>query len=839
MKEKIENLLKQIKEAERNPKAENQLPQNAYYLSEDEILCKDREFGVSRFPYTADGLILWAYSNGIIEACESTFHIFKPLYYSEEPSVNFFGGIKQKNGEYVPIALFENSKQLSEQFKIDRYVVYSNQYVYYIADTENVTFSLRIHTDENKHMHFSFNAVNKGKNAVEVYMFSFFDALLRNAESDNFWDRMHKYAYTYENSYLLNSYGDYMVVNRKAECPNNVKVSRTVGKTDIFGNRKSVMNSPVLKTGEFLRNSTAVNTTNLPVAADIFTTVLNTDESIRCEFDLSYYHNYKDAEKHLNDSIDIQKIDAELDIASKTEREEFNNLKIKFGDWKGKVNVELLNKFLRTVQKQVSVCALGKNYAGSLIGIRDVMQQLEGSLLWQPEKSREKIINALNYVLEDGRAPRQFSVPETADRLPKLDLKEYIDQGVWIISTLYTYLAYTNDYSILDEKCSYYVVDDANTCVIKKSDICDTVFDHLITIMEFLLSNIDDNTGCLRALYGDWNDAIDALGKTDDTDKKFGSGVSVMASLQFYQNCNEMVEILEKTGKFTEKIPKYKNCAEKLTKGLLKYAVDTNEKNEKRILHGWGDKYSYKIGSFCDPDGVSRISSISNSFWILSDMIKNDVSLKNVIINDINKLTSKYGLLTFDKAFDYKTRKYVGRISTITRGTYENEASYVHAALFAGCALFKAGESKRAFEEFEKSIIISHDNCTMTSFVMPNSYCYNPDYCIDGESMGDWYTGSGTVVIKEIVKYAFGINPSLDGVSICLPSYMNSDKAEIELNIKGSSFKLIYTNLKSGKRQYFVDGKEYSSDFDGLTNTTKIFIPDNMLHNGILVEIND
>ena len=75
-----EDLLKQIKEAQENPKAENILPQNAYYLSENEILCNDRDFGVSRFPYTSDGLILWAYSNGIIEACESTFHIFKPLF---------------------------------------------------------------------------------------------------------------------------------------------------------------------------------------------------------------------------------------------------------------------------------------------------------------------------------------------------------------------------------------------------------------------------------------------------------------------------------------------------------------------------------------------------------------------------------------------------------------------------------------------------------------------------------------------------------------------------------------------------------------------------------------
>lgn len=837
MRETINNLLSMIRQAETEPKPQCELPQNAYYLTNDEILCKDRDFGVSRFPYTSDGLILWAYSNGIIEACESMFHIFKPLHYSEEPSVNFFGGIRKEDGEYYPVALFENSKQLDEKISVNRYTVYSNCCAYYIADTKDVTFALRIHTDKDKHMHFSFNAFNKSKKDVDIYMFSFFDALLRCAENDNFWDRMNKYAKKYENSYLLRSYGDYMVVNRKvfgSEKPYNC---RTVGKTDIIGNKKSLINASALKKGEFLRESFAVNTTNLPVAADIYRVTLKENDDIRCEFDLSYYHNRTEAMAHINDEIDIPRIEFNLKADTETERKEFDNIKIEFKDWSGKVNVGLLNRFLRTVQKQVSVCALGKNYAGSLIGVRDVMQQLEGNLMWQPEKSREKIVNTLNYLLPDGRAPRMFSVPSVENALPKLDLKEYIDQGVWIISTVYNYLAFTDDYSILDEKCSYYTVDDNNTHVTAKSDAYDTVLDHLIKIMEFLSGNLDTEygTGCLRALYGDWNDAIDALGRTDDKDKKFGSGVTVMASLQFYRNCREMIEILSKTNRYTEKIPEYKKFSEMVKDGLLKYAIDINNDGQKRIIHGWGDKYSYKIGSFNDPDGVSRISSIANSFWLISDMIYNDTSLKDTIVSDLNKLVSKYGILTFDKAFTPDMKKYVGRISGITRGTYENETAYVHASLFASCAFFKAGQSRRAWEEFEKSIIISHENCNMTPFVMPNSYCYNPEYCIDGESMGDWYTGSGTVVIKEIVRYGFGIQPDLSGLKIAMPEYMNCNNAEIEIYIKGKKVKVVYSNKQNSKREYYIDGVKQTCQYDNVSKTYYIYIPNDKLYNGITI----
>ena len=53
------------------------------------------------------------------------------------------------------------------------------------------------------------------------------------------------------------------------------------------------------------------------------------------------------------------------------------------------------------------------------------------------------------------------------------------------------------------------------------------------------------NTGCIRALYGDWNDALDGLGVSTVSGVEYGTGVSVMATLQVYQNLGEMLEILE------------------------------------------------------------------------------------------------------------------------------------------------------------------------------------------------------------------------------------------------------------------------------------------------------
>ena len=91
-----------------------------------------------------------------------------------------------------------------------------------------------------------------------------------------------------------------------------------------------------------------------------------------------------------------------------------------------------------------------------------------------------------------------------------MDLRPFIDQGVWIVSTIYNYLAYTEDYSILDEEVGYYERQVQGGVL--RSNIVDTVLDHLIRVMDYLVTHIDTDTDCLRAMYGDWNDALDGLG---------------------------------------------------------------------------------------------------------------------------------------------------------------------------------------------------------------------------------------------------------------------------------------------------------------------------------------
>ncbi|MBQ7835729.1 MAG: hypothetical protein IJ389_00565 [Clostridia bacterium] len=845
-KNTVLSLLADIKKAEKE--GSGKLPQNSFYLDYDKVVCCKREIGESRFPYDADGLVVWLRSTGFIDALESTFNIFKTANFGEESAVSFYGGIKNGEDDFTPISITGASRQAVEN-GVSRYIVYSLKSAYCIVEYEGMVFALRLHLDRAKHIHFTLMGINMTEEKKEFYLAAFMEAMLRYNEFEKFWDRLTKYATRYDNgtTVLASKNGaerDCLVINKKVTMGEATKISSTTARVDFLGAKGlSVANSESLRRGYFKKEASNTATTDLPVNADIYHMTAEAGEAVRVDYELVLCYKGEGVEDNLALDIDRDKIDLEIADIENEEKTAFDNLKVRFNNWNtDKLDSETFNKFFRSVQKQTSICAHGKNYAGSYLGIRDVFQQLEGALIWQRDISRAKILNALNCILVTGRPPRMFSVPDDPTAPVPVSLEKYIDQGVWVISTVYTYLAYTGDYSILDEVCGYIEAgEDEIWTSAKRSEEKDTVLDHLIRIMGYLMSKIDREygTNCVRVLFGDWNDALDGLGDPEvPGDEEFGSGVTVMATLQFYQNCREMIEILTKIGKHTELCEVYAEAARGIEKGLEEHAIVTNENGERKIIHGWGDKIGYKVGSWCDPDGAARYSLTSNSFWAITKFLRRDPSLKASIMSCMDAVSSKYGLKTFDVAFPADC-KGVGRIANIVPGTYENSCAYAHGSLFGTMALFEMGEGERAWEEIAKTAVITHGNCTMSSFVMPNSYCENADYGMDGESMGDWHTGSGAVLVKETIRYGFGIHPDLDGLRIQTPAYFPAKSGEITVNVKNSKVTLSYENKGQGKRTVEINGAEYTESFDELMNIPAFYLPESGMSENVVIKICD
>lgn len=843
MKKKVLSLLKEIEVLKKSNTESRALPENVYYLNDTDVLCLDREIGESRYPYYMDGLTLWAHSTGHIASNESNFVIFRTAAAGEGATLDLWGGIK--NGEeWIPVSITGATKPLIEPVNVKRYTVYSPCCAYYIADTDNVTFALRCAVTTKKQISFTSMAINKTGKKLETYIATYFNPILRYSNNDTPWAPMGRKAKLAEdNTSILIRHSDpedrdpvnIAVITKTLISDNPVTEEATVACSNFLGAMgRTASNALSLKMGKYPRTKRATNTADMSISSEIIKTELNANGVFTADFLINLSHDENAVDTLVK--IKPENVDADIMAQEKVNAEKLSGLDITFGKLDvDKVNSNVFNRFLKSLQTQVNLCALGKNYAGWLLGVRDVFQQLTCAQIWNPDGARAQIVRALNFIMSNGRPPRQFSVPDNDSIIPTFDIRQFIDQGLWIIETVHKYISSTNDWSILDEKCSYYDIIDEYKALYKKSDVVDSVLDHLLKITDFLTDKIDSRTNCLRILYGDWNDAVCGMGATE-RDEEFGTGVSTMASLQLYKLLFEMSEILSHVGGFDEKIKELLDIRSRLADGLEKFALQ-QDGDRTHVMHGWGDMGSYTVGSLCDPDGKKRFSATCNSFWCISGMIERRPELKESILKAYDVLDSKYGIKTFEPYFP-QDMKGVGRIVNLTPGTYENACTYVHCTTFAIMALFIMGENRRAWEQIFKVIPMTHEHVSKTSFVMPNSYVYNDEYEIDGESGGDWYTGSGAVLTRCIYEYALGIQVSPNGVKIATPDYLPTDSVRMSVKIKGCSVGFEY--LKTGEgRAYYVNGKKVEYSTDALSGTKYIFIKNEDLNGNVQIKVVD
>lgn len=793
--------------------AGSKLPENTWFLDDSAIACFPRKRGDSRYFYGTDGFYLWAYQSGYISVNESTFTVFPYADEGKQPYLAFFGGIKDAKGGYLPVSLTGVAAQPRE--RAERCTVFTPTAAYYLTETEGLRFAVRIYADEKKRVRATLSAQNLTGTDKEIYLSSYLNCLLRYMPVEDIESKWYKRCGVRENGFLIESVVDlsreehvnfYAVVRRRTK--GDVSgISATSARADFCGGKTVSLNcAEPLFTGSFAEEKKTCGFSDTAVAGEIIRFRLPANGY--CEEDLSFeiYRDPSEAERSLSLPIGESEFDDYVAAAEKKDEEKFVSdrmLKIAFGPFSDKrIDADVLNRFIGSVIRQVESCALAKTSSLSMLGVRDVFQQIEAALIWNPADCRRKILEALDFIGTDGRAPRQYSLPARRGSVPVLDLREFIDQGVWIVDALYTYLAYTGDDSVLREECGYYVYRGREASL---TDERDSVLDHLVRIVGYLLANVDDKTHCLRILYGDWNDALDGLGTTEDKDKQFGSGVSVMATLQLCRNLEEMSEILRVRSLRPDLVSLYEKKYGEIKEGLQRYAVHKNQSGERRIVHGWGDKMEYFVGSFQDVDGKSRDGLTANAFWVLSGAYEWDKSIRKEILASYDRLDSKYGLKTFEPPFARGTRG-VGRIPNLPAGTAENGASYAHATLFGIWSLFKMGEGERAWEQLVKVLPPAHEFISTSPFVMSNSYIYNEELGVDGESMNDWYTGSAAVLIKALTRCVFGVEVTQTRLKISPSAYFPCDQAEMSFMVRGVPVRVKYRK-GSGVRSVIVNGK--------------------------------
>jgi Cellobiose phosphorylase len=844
------------------------MPGNAYFIENDEILAVPRDDGDCRYPYGFGGFNFWAYASGYMHCNEGIFSPFLRAGEGQEPKIAFFSAVPNRAGSLETVPLL-SVPVMNNIVPVERFTVFTKSCVFYITEVNDFRFAVRAFVNRENEIFFTVTAENLSGRPGEIILSSFFNPFLMHditESSENRWFREVRYCgaagkdepgpfliKTNEDLSRTVSVSNYGIIRRTIRCEAGSRIishEETASRYQYVGGSRGSLHMPkavIQKKFDSARHVCAF--TEVGAAGDIVRLNLSGNGSARYDI-VFHYEMYccEDAEieKYLSSRVNPAEIDLCLSSLETLESEKNSILVCRAADsQEPRLKEELFHSLFEHLKKQVEFCSLIKGYvqmtAGSLIGIRDVFQALEGLTVWQPESARKKMLEALGFIGPDGRCPRQYSLPAGEGQVPAMDLRAFIDQGVWVISTIVTYLKYTGDFSFLEETCGYYEIVDEQRKLVKKSDVRDSVLKHMLRIMDYLTKNRDEETKCVLALYGDWNDALDGLGVSGDPAKEFGTGVSVMTSLQVCRNLKEMSELLKKLdeGKYDPYIARYQEIRKEIQDGLKKYAVVKGQNGEKRIVHGWGDKMSYFVGGFDDPDHKSRCGLTSNAFWVLSGLYDEDTDIKDSILDVFEKLDSKYGLRTFEPYFAPGT-KGVGRIPKLPAGTAENGAVYVHATLFGVAALFRMGCPEAAWRQLIKVLPVTHSHLSCSPYVMPNSYGYNKELNIDGESMQDWQTGSSNMLFKLLIKYVFGICPEYDGLWIQPAGYGPFGSLELKIKIRSCDLFLICRWQKKGGRMFLVNGQRREPVFDEVMKLEKLWIPYEELNCGRMeIQISD
>jgi cellobiose phosphorylase len=747
-----------------------------------------------RFVYGFDGFTLWCQADGYIYASDGLHQLFSTAKEGEEPSIAFFLDLDGKIISLLPVPFLGDGAQ--------RHTMSTIHATYYFTEWEDIATIVRVTTSPTNQLLFSlFVSFQKPRKKCRLltYCSPYEKDELGKSDEDRWFlttkttNQIQQSGISrllfppcsvtvFEDPDRFTSLTHQSLLRGSCALTPGITFQGyeiTTSRKEFVGGNNRNLNNPVAFERQHFpeqRPETVFNDKAIFSNALFFEAEENS--ALRLDYIYQRVLNPKDLEKLAGEPINSLLVDkAVLDVVEKNS-ETLRSLKIEgsFDKSYSEIDGQDFFPFLITLQHQVAVCSKIKGYMQlaqrSLVGIRDVFQALEAYLYFAPEKAKEKILEALGYTCLSGRCLRQY-LPGS----PIADTREFIDQGLWVIKTLIEYVKVTGDQSILSEEVGYHEIVEDNPYIgtVRPIETRETVLQHLFRILGYLIKNINPKTQLLMALYGDWNDALDGLGFTEKKGKQFGTGTTVMGSLQLYQNCKDMIELLhflelEETHK--DEIALYQKAKDKLYSGLVNNAV-LGSGNATRVAHGFGDEAKYTVGGPEDPDGASRYGLTSNAYWIISGIhrdakMKEGLDLLPSILSIYEQLDDKYGLRTFDPAFARGTEHWFGRIPRLPVGTAENGATYNHATLFGVWSLFQAGQSEAAWKQLEKLLPFTsiHNNYNLTPFVIPNSYIHNMEKGLDGESMNDWQTGSSNVLLKILIWYVFGFRPELDHLRI-------------------------------------------------------------------------
>ncbi|MFK8017191.1 MAG: NdvB protein [Gammaproteobacteria bacterium] len=394
---------------------------------------------------------------------------------------------------------------------------------------------------------------------------------------------------------------------------------------------------------------------------------------------------------------------------------------------------------------------------------RNFLQDHMGCVYLQPEAARDALLLALAQQNADGRMPEGILL-NGSSHLKYINQVPHNDHCVWLPITLRAYLDETGDWDLLHQLVTG-----------REDQSAQTVIERVTAAMRWQLS-VRDHRDLSLIAQGDWCDPMNMVGHK-------GRGVSGWLSMASVHAAREWAAICAQVGLVDVQSEMLRE-AEKLAAAIRAYLWDGNW-----FARGITDD-NVVFGVSTDREG--RIFLNAQSWALLADVA--DAQQRERLLSAVDEqLNTKYGAMMLAPAYT-TMREDIGRITQKHPGSAENGAIYNHAAMFYAYALYRLGESERAFEALFRAIPGPDDADLIQRGQLP---VFIPNYYRGavhqipkpaGRSSQLCHTAASSWFYRIVIEQLFGLRGRLGGLLVQpqLPKAWSS--AKIERQFRGATF---------------------------------------------------
>ncbi|HEX2924571.1 MAG TPA: glycosyl transferase family 36 [Chloroflexota bacterium] len=415
---------------------------------------------------------------------------------------------------------------------------------------------------------------------------------------------------------------------------------------------------------------------------------------------------------------------------------------------------------------------------GSIMGFRDLSQDILGVLPCDLEMAKKRTISIISHQFANGSTIHNWDPLTNTGAVTG-----HCDDPLWLVMCVLNYFKETGDTAFLSESVPYL---DAGA---------GTVREHMVRGLFYALKQRSPR-GLSLIQSGDWNDGLNFVGV-------LGRGESIMNSHFLAWMLKEVAELFDFLGD---------------NRARDRVTIEYNRTRDAINRYAWDGEWYWRaskdngelLGSRTNAEGSIYLNS--QSWAVLGGVAEGERGIR--CMNSVReRLDTPYGPALFLPAYQQPDHT-IGIITRFAPGTKENGTIFCHPVAWAVIAECMLGRGDMAYHYWKETSFLTRgkdpDLYKADPYVYAE-YIYGPDHPNFGEGEFSWTTGTAAWMWRACTDWILGVRPIARGLIVdpCLPS--DWDRAEMVRNFRGATYEFHIDNrnhVSRGVDQVRVDGKE-------------------------------